>query len=72
MDESRHFLSEVLAFMFVYNVEIIVLHAFRASDIYFLPLSRLVSFFFYVTGFSLITQEPKTDPSAPLMLLSVF
>ncbi len=54
------FLTEVLTFVFVYNVELIVLWAFQASPICFLSLSCLG---LYVTGFSVMMQQAITDPS---------
>lgn len=64
------FLMEVLTFVFVYNVELIVLRASQASSVCFLSLLCLA---LYATGFSVIKQQAITDPSsAPPMLLSVF
>lgn len=64
------FLREVLTFVFVYNVELIVLRASQASSICFLSLLCLA---LYVSGFSVIKQQTITDPSfSPPMLLSVF
>lgn len=54
------FPREVLTFVFVYNVELIVLWAFQASPVCFLSLSCLA---LYVTGFSVIMQQATTHPS---------
>lgn len=53
------FLREVSTFVFVYNVELIVLWAFQASPVCFLSLSCL-----HVTGFSVIMQQTITDLSS--------
>lgn len=54
------FFRKVLTFVFVYNVELIVLWAFQASPICVLSLSCLC---LYVTGFSVVMQQAITDPS---------
>lgn len=54
------FLRDVLTFVFVYNVELIVLWAFQASPVCFLSLSCVG---LYVTGFSVSMQQAITDSS---------
>lgn len=54
------FLKKVLTFVFVYNVELIVLWAFQASSVCFLSLSCLS---LYAARFSVIKQQAITHPS---------